>query len=297
MTLNATVGEALNMEFALEGTGYYFNPVRIEAADRFLDFDLGAAELTASVNAGLYKSPHELATSLENAMVATGATGTFEVDYKDYGSASGKYFISHSGGTLNLLWDSGTNAANTIGEAIGFATASDDTGASGYFSDTAADYAAPFAQTQDSNTNPLIVKNNEVLFGTFERIICTEVQEMTITVENELQDVLDICSESGVGEKLLNQRTVTVDLLMTLMKHDAKSFEQFRLGDTVQFAYNGGIKSGGNWVAGRCVNVALFEAKIAAWAVTDTDGIVTISVTLQGAANSSGLGIAYLNLL
>lgn len=296
-TIQATVGEALNMEFSLEGTGYYFDPIRIESADRYIDFSLGAGQLTATINAKLYKSPHELASAIEAALVATGATGSFEVDYKDYGAASGKFYIAHQGAPFSLLWNTGTNTANTIADKIGFSSAADDTGASGYFSDTEQSWAAPYSQVADANTNPLIVKNNEVLFGTFERTICTEVQEMTITVTNTLQDVTDICSESGVGEKLLNEREVTVDLLMTLMKHDAKSFEQFRLGDTVQFAYNGGVKVGGNWSAGRCVNFALFEAKISSWQVTDTDGIVTITATLTGSANSSGLGIAYMNLL
>lgn len=297
MAITANVGEALNMEFSLNGTGYYFDPVRVDSDDRYLDFNLGAGALAATVNAKLYKSPHELASSLKTAMEATGATGSFIVDYKDYGAASGKYFIAHSGGVLNLLWNSGTNTANSIGDAIGFSLAANDTGATGYFSDTAMSWAAPYSNTADSNVNPLIVKNNEVLFGTFERTICTEVQEMTVNVENTLQDVRDICSESGVGEKLLAQRTVTVELLMTLKKHDAKTFEQFRLGDTVSFAYNGGTKSGGNWVAGKCVNVSLIEARITEFAVTDTDDVVTLSVTLQGVANSSGEGIIFVNLL
>lgn len=297
MTMTANVGEALNMEFSLNGTGYYFDPVRVDSDDRYLDFNLGAGALAASVNAKLYKSPHELASSLKSAMENTGATGTFTVTYNDYGAASGKYYIAHSGGTLNLLWNTGTNTANSIGDAIGYSLASNDTGATGYFSDTAMSWAAPYSSTADSDVNPLIVKNNEVLFGTFERTICTEVQEMTMTVENTLQDVRDICSESGVGEKLLASRTVSVELLMTLKKHDAKAFEQFRLGDTVSFAYNGGTKTGGNWVAGKCVNACLMEARITDFAVTDTDDVVTLSITLQGVANSSGYGIAYINLL
>lgn len=297
MNMTANVGEALNMEFSLNGTGYYFDPVRVDSDDRYLDFNLGAGALAATVNAKLYKSPHELASALETAMTATGATGTFIVDYKDYGAASGKYYIAHSGGVLNLLWNTGSNTANTVGDAIGFSVAADDTGASGYFADSAMSWAAPYSSTADSDVNPLIVKNNEVLFGTFERTICTEVQEMSFNVENTLQDVRDICSESGVGEKLLAQRVVTVELLMTLKKHDAKAFEQFRLGDTVSFAYNGGTKVGGNWVAGKCVNAALIEARITEFQVTDTDDVVTLSITLQGVANSSGLGIAYINML
>jgi len=297
MTVEASVGEPLNMQFELAGTGHYFDPIRIDSNDRYLDFNLGAAALAASVNADLYKSPHELADALETAMSATGATGTFIVDYKDYGAASGKFYIAHSGNTLNLLWQTGTNTANTIGDAIGFLTAANDTGATGYFSDNVQDWSAPFTATQDTNVSPLIVKNSEVLLGTFERTVCTEAQEVTISIENELQDVRDICSDNGIGQKVLSARTSTADILLTLSKHDAKYYEQFRLGDTVQFAFSGGVKVGGNWVAGKCVNVAFIEAKISEWAVTDTDGIVTISMTLTATANSTGLGIVYVNLL
>jgi hypothetical protein len=296
-TINATVGEPLNMEFTLAGTKAYFDPVRIDSNDRYLDFNLGAGELSAAVNAKLYTTPHELAEALEEAMENTGASGTFIVDYKDYGNASGKFYVAHSGGVLNLLWNTGTNTANTIGDALGFTVSADDSGASGYFSDTAQSWAAPFSSTADSNVNPLIVKNNEVLFGTFERTVCTEVQEMSMTIENELQDVRDICSESGVGEKLLGARTVTVEMTMTLKKHDAKAFEQFRLGDTVSFAYNGGIKTGGNWVAGRCVNFCLMEGRITEFVPGDADDVVVLSVTIQGVANASGEGIVFINLL
>ena len=296
MSIEANVGEALNMSFDLEAVGHYFNPMRIDADDVYLDFSLGAAQYNASVNARLYKSPHELASSIKSAMEATGATGTFIVDYKDYGNASGKYYVAHSGGTLNLLWNTGTNTANTIGDAIGFSVAADDSGASGYFSDSEQSWVAPYTQTADSNTNPLVVKNNEVLIGTFERTLCTPVQEFTATIENTLQNIPSFCAESGIAEKLLSQRDTSVEITMTLKKHDAKYYEQFRLGDTVQFAYNGGTKSGGNWIAGKCVNFAIFEAKISEWAVTTTDDIVTITMTLTAAANSEGLGNVYINL-
>lgn len=297
MEMSAVVGQPINCTYSLEGTGQYFDPIAIESADRYLDFNLGAGALAASVNAKLYKSPHELSESLREAMENTGATGTFIVDYKDYGAASGKFFIAHSGGTLNLLHNTGTNTANAIGDKIGYSLASDDTGASGYFSDSVQDWAAQFSQTLDNNSNPLILKNAEIMIGTFERTICTEVQELTMTIENTLQKIPDACAESGVGAILLQQRNVSIATTMTMRKHDAKYFEQFRNGDIVQFQFNAGIKVGGNWVPGRCINACIIEAKIVEFQPVDIDGAAGFALTLEASANSTGLGVTYLNLL
>jgi hypothetical protein len=295
-TINAEAGQPLNMEFSLNGTGYYFNPIRVEDADRYLDFDLGDAEFNASVNAKLYKSPHELASALEDAMENTGATGTFTVQYHDQGASSGKYSLQHSGSTFNLLWNTGTNTANTIGDAIGFSVAADDTGATTYTSDNELSWVSPYSQTADSDANPLVVKNNLVQMGTFNRTACANAQSFTLNINNELTDVTDICAESGISEKLLTGRVTDVQIVMNLQKHDSKSFEQFRLGDTVQFSYVGGTKVGGNWVAGKVVNVCIVEARISEWQITG-DEFVTISATLQLVGNASGEQNLFVNML
>lgn len=297
MALTATAGQPLNMEFTLDGTGYYFDPIRIDSDETYLDLDLGAAEISVSVGAKLYKSPIELASALKQSLTDSGASGTFSVEYNSEGANAGKYTIAHSGSTLNLLWDTGTNALDTIGNKLGFTTTSDDTGATSYTSDTAQSWEAPYSQTADSDTNPLIVKNNEIMIGTFDRTSCVAVQEFTLTKESEYQDVPSICAESGNSEKLLNTRTTSVSFTMTLKEHDAKSFEQFRLGDVVQFSYTGGTKVGGNWVAGKCVNVAIIEARISEWAVTDADGVVAIAATLTLVGSAAGNQNLFLNLL
>lgn len=297
MELSAVVGEPLNISYSMEGTSYGFDPIRVESTDQYLDFNLGAGALAAVVNTKLYSNPHELADALQEAMGNTGASGTFIVDYKDYGNASGKFFIAHSAGVLNLLHNTGANTANAIGDKIGYSLASDDTGASGYFSDSVQDWSSPYSQTLDSNANPLILKNAEVMLGTFERTICTEVSEFTLTIDNTLQPVPDACAESGVGSILLQERNTSLNMTMTMRKHDAKYFEQFRVGDTIQFQFNGGIKVGGNWVAGKCVNVAIIEAKIIEFQPVDADGRAAFTLGIEATANSTGLGVTYANLL
>jgi hypothetical protein len=141
------------------------------------------------------------------------------------------------------------------------------------------------------------LKNAEVMLGTFERTICTEVSEFTLTIDNTLQPVPDACAESGVGSILLQERNTSLNMTMTMRKHDAKYFEQFRVGDTIQFQFNGGIKVGGNWVAGKCVNVAIIEAKIIEFQPVDADGRAAFTLGIEATANSTGLGVTYANLL
>lgn len=293
-SIEANTGELLNGSFSFAATGYYFDPILITATDTKLDFnETGPTLRAATIPARMYKDPHELAEAIQTAMNDV-ATDAITVTYSD---STGKFTISSAGTLLELLWNSGANTANTIGDKIGFVTASDDTGATTYTSDNAVSWASPQSPTADSNINPLAVKYSEVMIGTFADYACAGAQTFNFTVSNELQDVLDICAESGVSEKLLSQRTVTVETTLTLRKNDAIKFTKFRKGDDVRFAFNGGVKSGGNWVAGRCVNIYLPQCKISAFQRSESDGIVTLDLTLQAYVGSDGLGEVYVNFI
>jgi len=294
MEITAEAGQPLNMAFELGGTSYSFDPIEIVASNRYLDFNIGGSELSAVVPLAMYKSPHELAEALEAAMLLAGGTGVTVV-YNDTGSNKGKFTIAKASGTLNLLFASGTNNANSIDTTLGFSV--DLSASLTYTSATEQSWAAAFSRTDDSNVNPLIVKYNEVLFGTFDRTVCSQVQSFTATLTNELQDVPDICAESGIGEKRSISRSTEVAIVMSLAKHDADVYEKFRTGDIVKFAFNGGVRVGGNFVAGRVVNFFMPEAKVTAFEVSDQDDVVVINATLSSEANSQGLGSVYVNLL
>ncbi len=293
MEITAEAGQPLNMAFELGGTAYYFDPIELSAI-KYLDFDIGGSELNASIAAGMYKSPHELAEAIETAMDLVSAD-EITVTYNDTGASKGKFTIKTGGSELNLLFATGTNNANSIDTIIGFSA--DETGALTYTSGTEQSWAADYSRTDDSNVNPLIVKYNEVLFGTFDRTVCSQVQSFTATLTNELQDVPDICAETGIGEKRSISRSTEVAIVMSLAKHDADVYEKFRTGDVVKFAFNGGVRVGGNWVAGRVVNFFMPEAKVTSFEVSDADDVVIINATLSSEANSSGLGSVYVNLL
>lgn len=297
MSIEATAGELLNMSFSLEGTAYYFNPIEITASTDTLDFNNGSGPYVATVAAKLYKDPHELAQALQDAMNGTASADTYTVAYNDSGANAGKFSITTDGTTLSLLWSTGANTAQTIGSKLGFVISADDTGSTSYTSDNAQVWSAPYSPSSDSNSQPLVVKNSEVMIGDFDDYACSGAQSFTATIANTLQNVVDICAESGVAEKLLNQRVVTVDTVLTLRRHDADKFKKFRRGDDIRFCFNGGVKEGGNWVAGRCVNFYMPQAKISAYAVTDTDGIVTIEMTLTGYVPASGAGEVYINFV
>lgn len=294
MGIEATAGELLNMNFSLEGTSYRFDPIEITASTDTLDFDDGSVKV-ATVAAGLYKDPLELAEALETAMNAVSSGIT--VVYNSSGASAGKFTITKASGSLSLLWNTGANTAQTIGTKLGFSVAADDTGVLTYTSDNVQVWSAPYTPSADTNANPLVVKASEVMIGDFDDYGCSGAQSFTLTITNTLQNVIDICETSGVAEKLLSQREVTAEVVLTLKRHDAEKFKKFRNGDDIRFAFNGGIKSGVNWVAGRCVNVYMPQAKVSAYSVTDTDGIVTIEMTLTAYVPASGLGEVFVNLL
>lgn len=294
LSLEATAGELLNMSFSMEGTKYHFNPIEITASTDTIDFNDGGVKV-ATVASKVYQDPHELAAALQIAM--NGVSSGITVSYNDSGANAGKFTIAKASGTLSLLWNTGANTAQTIGTKLGFSVAADDTGFLTYTSDNVQVWASPYTPSVDANSQPLVVKASELMIGDFSDFGCSSAQSFTLTVTNTLQNVIDICEESGVSEKLLSAREVVASLVLTLQRHDADKFRRFRTGDDIRLAFNGGIKEGGNWVAGRCVNVYMPQAKVSAYSVTDTDGIVTIEMDVTGYVPSSGLGEVYVNMV
>ncbi len=94
---------------------------------------------------------------------------------------------------------------------------------------------------------------------------------MSFSVETPPTDIDDICSQSGVKEKLILQRQVTMSATLTLKKYEVDLFQKFINGDGLQVMANIGPKSGGNWVAGKCVNVYMGNATISSHVVSGDD--------------------------
>lgn len=297
MQITVKAGQMVNSSFSFRGTSYYFNPIRIPAT-KYLDFDEGGADFVATVPAGLYKTPHELAALLQTGMNASGAAGVYTVEYLDNDATSpGKFKITKTGGgSLNLLWNTGTNTASTIATYIGFSAAADSTAATTYTSASAQTYASPYTPTLDSS-DPLAAKAHEVFIGDSTDNICFCADEMQITVTNEVTNVGCICATSGVDQVKVTGRQVKVTIKALLDKYDADKLERYRSNTDTRLCYNFGVKSGGNWVAGKCGNVYIPTCSVTKFEVTDLNSLIGVDLELTGFVDSSGNGEVYLNFL
>lgn len=101
----------------------------IGATNKYIDFDEGGAELTATITPATYTG-QSLVTEIKTRMDAAGAL-TYTVTYVE---STGKFTIAASG-NFTLRWQSGTNTANTAGVPLGFNVAANDTGTDTYTGD------------------------------------------------------------------------------------------------------------------------------------------------------------------
>lgn len=109
----------------------FYYDLEVTSDNKYLDFDEGSGEITATIPTGFYTLT-DLAQAVEDELNDVGSdvyTITVNRDTR-------KITIATSG-TVDLLWDTGTNSASTIGALIGFNTASDDTNQTSIQSDNA----------------------------------------------------------------------------------------------------------------------------------------------------------------
>jgi len=99
----------------------------IDSSNNSIDFDIGAGELNATITPGTYTAAG-LAVEIITQLNAEGA-GTYTAAIS---ASTGKWTLTKSAGTFELLWLTGTNLATTIAAALGFSAAADLTGALTY---------------------------------------------------------------------------------------------------------------------------------------------------------------------
>lgn len=291
-----TAGELINASYSLEGTSFYYNPFNVAATDIYLDFTDDQGTAAAVITAKVYKDPVELADALTAAMNAV-TTETHSVVWNSTGANAGKFTISTStSAVLSLLWNTGTNAANTVGDLLGFSTAADDTGATTYTSDNEKSWAASVTPTFDSS-DPLVAKDNRLMVGDADDNACLEADEVTVEVTNTLVDVDSICAVSGKSGKVISVREATITVSAYVQKHEVDKWYKFRSNSNVKFQYNFGVKEGGNWVAGKCGALGSPTATITSFEVVDNDTISGLNFTLQPYVNASGQGEIFLTFV
>lgn len=294
-TIDITAGQFINTAFTLEGIQYFFDPMIVTASNKWFDFDEGAAEINASVTVGTYKDPYELAQALEDAINAL-ATANFTVSYSDI---TQKYTIVSDGATFNIKWKTGTHGSDNtdthIGTLLGFSDAANSTGGLTYTSGTSISFAAAYTPSYDS-ASPLAAKYNEVMIGDATEYACFGAKTVKVTIANTKADIMDICSVSGKSATILSQREITIDVVSYLSAGQALEFKRFRNNDEILFTYNMGERLGGNWVAGKCVNLFSPTVKINSLSLEDDAGIVTLNLQLKTFVKD-GLGTFYINCL
>lgn len=292
-TVDITAGELINGSFSFEGIGYYFNPVVITSTDTKLDFTDDDGTFVATITAKAYKDPHDLADALQVAMATANPLQTPSVVYSD---TTGKFTIKTTGTVLSLLWSTGANTANTVGDKIGFVVASDDTAVvatTGYTSDNALTLSSPQTPSYDA-ADPLAAKNQEVMIGDTDDYLCFDASSVSFAVSTPKSNIASVCAESGVSGSIVSSRAVTVSVSALLSQYDADKFRRLRQNSATKFQYTFGTKSGGNWVPGYCGALYVPTCTVDAPELVDADGLVQMNLQLIAYVNSSGEGEAYI---
>ena len=120
----------------------------VVTANKFLDFNIGAGELVATLTEGVYAAglthadDGSLCKELYDQIVASENAGTYTVAYS---RSTRKFTITRSAGTFELMWATGTHGSagtdDHIGTLLGYSDAADDDSALTYTSDTAVESA------------------------------------------------------------------------------------------------------------------------------------------------------------
>lgn len=127
--------------------------ITIGATNKYINFNIGGGELTATVATGDYAigltqaTAGSLCKAIYDAIVAAEAVGTYTVTY----SRTTKLFtITRSAGTFQLKFLTGTNNANSIDTTLGY-THTDKTGALTYTGASTVEYAFTHTFTRSTN--------------------------------------------------------------------------------------------------------------------------------------------------
>lgn len=282
-TFDITAGELINANYSLEGVGYYFDPIQVAANENNITFDIGAGDLVATIPPKFYKTPIELADAVTTAMTEKAGVAISCV----YSNVTGRFTVSKASGTLNIDWISGSNSINP---ALGFGF--DDTGALSYESDYPVNFSSPHAPVFDTS-DPLAAKDNEVMLGLKSEYVCFKASTVSMTIDTPKSDIPSVCSASGIAGSIIQSRAVTISISALLEQFDAKQFERFRTNTEVKFQYSFGVKTGGNWTAGKAGCLYVPTATISSFNVTDADGLAQLDIELTGFVNDAGQGEVY----
>lgn len=285
MTANFPATELATVEFGIDGIKYYFDPIRITASTKYIDFTDDSGTVAAILDEGVYDHPEELAAHIAARMTAV-STNTINCTY-----TGSKFVISSDGTIFSLLWNTGTNAANTAGGTLGFSVAADDTGATSYTADNVQTWEAPVTPTYDAQS-PLVVKGNEFFVGTFDKNFCRDGSNVSMTITGDKTDDLSYCAGSGISGSILSGRAVEISATFTFKKDEIDLFNAVQRNSDVAAQWVHGPKSAGNWIPGQCVNLYIASGSVTTNIISDSDGLVVAEMTITGHVASATKDIA-----
>lgn len=262
--------------FSYEGTNYYFNPITITSSTKYLDVTDDTGTFAVAITEGVYKTPVELADTIAAALDAS-STETYTVAYS---SITGKFTIASGSTVLSLLWNTGTNTANSIATKIGFTTVANSTAAVTYTSANAQTYTKPYTPTYDSS-DAIIIKGAQLFIGGINDNVEICAQTVSLKISKTVEDVDCITSTTGVSEKIATKRATELSVEALLTKYDVSLLDALLNNDGISAMMNAGPKSGGNWVAGKCFNLYMQKATVASYK-TVGDSFVQVSIVLKG---------------
>lgn len=277
----------INAEFS--GTKFYYNPIIISSTNKYIDITDTVGTIAVVIDEGVY-SPIELATKI--AVKATAASS--DTITCAYSNSTGKFTLT-GGATFSLLWNTGTNAANSIGATLGFTVSADDTGSTSYTSDIAISFDTALTPSYEESDN-LIVKSNELFIGSFNDNVCVKASTASFSISTPKTDVNSICSNSGVVESVILSREVTFSATVLLEKFQSRYIDSLKNNTETSICFNAGTKSAGNWEAGKSVNIYLPQCSITASPIADQDGYQVFNLEATAYVGES-LEDVYINFL
>jgi hypothetical protein len=289
ITMTMAAGQQAEVEFSYTGSAYYFNPIIITSANKYLDITDDTGTVVATLTEQVYASPHDLADEIATKCTAASAGSGSDTITCTYSNSTGKFTIVSDASPFSILWKTGThgadNADDHVGTTIGFSDSADDSGAQTYTSDAAISFAAGYTASYDDADN-IVVKDCELMIGSATENTCRKAATVGFEIATPTVDVESICASTGVSEKLINSREVTMTATLVLERYEAGLFDKYINNETTQVMMNIGPKSGGNWVAGKCVNIFMGNASITTHSIVGDD-FAQIELTAKGFVSST----------
>lgn len=283
MQIDFPANDLPNVTFNFEGVKYYLNPLTVSATNKYIDFTDDGGTKVAILTEKSYRSGDDMAREIQTKMDAASATSTVTCTYS---SITGKFTITATGTVaFTLPWATGANTANTAALLLGFAVAN-DTGALTYTSDSALTYSPTVTPSPDTSS-PSVVRYDELLIGSFSRNTTRKGSNVSLTVATPKSDVSDFSAETGVSGSVLLSREATLTATLVMEEHEVSDFDAFVNNTTTQVMFNHGPKSAGNWVAGKCINIYMPNAKITKSVISASDGLYVVEVECKGYVDSA----------